>query len=308
VLCAGSRYNISEIVKQEEGQLRTGLYVVATPLGNLEDFTLRGLKILHKADIIACEDTRVTGKLLELIGADKKKLISCHNFNEAESAEKIIHAVKAGYAVALVSDAGTPLISDPGYRVISALRAAECSVFVVPGVSALTATACIAGEPTDRLYFIGFAPKTAGKRKKLFAEIQTQNTSFIFFERAERTPDLIAELDEFFPNARYFVARELTKKFETFYRGSAKTISEAIRNAPSFKGEVTLLLAPSAQENAENAETYDDSAIIALLQERLRAGEKLKAASESVALQTGRNKKDVYQIGALHKNLSQGET
>ncbi len=297
---------VSDLLKRDGEKPVPGLYAVATPLGNLEDFTLRGLLTLHHADLIACEDTRITGKLLERIGADKKKLIPCHNFNETEAAAKIIAAVTQGFSVALVSDAGTPLISDPGYRVIAAMREANLPVFVIPGVSAPVAAACVSGLPTDRLYFLGFPPKTSGKRQKLFAQIKNQDTSFVFFERAERVGNLLKELDQIFPNAEYCIAREITKKFETFYRGKAKVLCDVIEQANHFKGEVTLMVSPALPDEKTALEEYDDDAILNLLAEKLSAGEKLKAASEAVANLTGRSKKEIYQLGALHNNKQEG--
>ena len=283
----------------EKPTLSPGLYIVAVPIGNLEDFTLRALRILRDADFIACEDTRVTGKLLELSGLRGKKYIPCHDFNEENAAERIKTAILEDKSVALVTDAGVPLISDPGFRTVRTLRHNNLPVIPVPGASAPVTALSVSGLPSDRFYFIGFLPKKPGARQKILTEIRDQKTCFIFFERAERTPRLVTDLAEFFPTAAFFIAREMTKKFETFFSGNAAEMTDFLSSAP-LKGEVTLLLHPGETKCDTEEETLEKAS--EKLRLRLQAGEKLKAASEAVALETGLPKKTLYKLGTDLKN------
>src|SRR6516164_3379153 len=216
------------------------LYLVATPIGNLEDITLRALRTLRECDVVAAEDTRRTGQLLKYFEISKP-LLSYFQFNEAKRSEEIIERLRRGEKVALVTDAGSPGISDPGERVVKAAIAAGLRVEAVPGACALVAGLTASGLPTDEFHFIGFLPHKSGQRKNKLESLKTAPGTLIFYESPFRIEKLLGELDEVFPERDVVLGRELTKKFEEFLRGKPAALLE-IATKRKLKGEFVVLV------------------------------------------------------------------
>jgi 16S rRNA (cytidine1402-2'-O)-methyltransferase len=225
------------------------LYLVATPIGNLEDITLRALRTLRECDVVAAEDTRRTGQLLNYFGISRP-LLSHFRFNEAKRSEEILERLKRGEKVALVTDAGTPGISDPGERVVSAAIAAGFRVESVPGPCALIAALTASGLPTDEFHFVGFLPVKSGqRRRKLEALRDRAPGTLIFYESPYRIDKFLRELSELFPDATVVLARELTKKFEELLRGTPAKLLELAQKR-SLKGEFVVLVRRTCGERA----------------------------------------------------------
>lgn len=218
------------------------LYLVATPIGNLEDITLRALRTLKECDVVAAEDTRHTGNLLHHFEISKP-LLSCFQFNEARRSEQILERLKRGEKVALVTDAGSPGISDPGERVARAAIAAGLRVESVPGPSALVAALTASGLPTDEFHFVGFLPHKPGQRRKRLEALLAIPGTLVLYESPYRVERLLRELAEVFPERRVVLARELTKKFEEFLRGTPAELLAACAGR-SLKGEFVALISP----------------------------------------------------------------
>jgi 16S rRNA (cytidine1402-2'-O)-methyltransferase len=218
------------------------LYLVATPIGNLEDITLRALRVLRECDVVAAEDTRHTGHLLKHFGISKP-LLSYFQFNEARRSEEILERLRRGEKVALVTDAGSPGISDPGERVVRAALATGFRVEPVPGACALVAGLTASGLPTDELHFIGFLPHKSGQRRNKLESLKTVGGTLVFYESPYRIEKLLGELCEVFPERPVVLARELTKKFEEFLRGAPRELLEVAQKR-SLKGEFVVLIGP----------------------------------------------------------------
>ena len=216
------------------------LYLIATPIGNLEDITLRALRTLKECDVVAAEDTRRTGQLLKHFGISKP-LLSYFQFNEAKRSEEIIGRLQRGEKIALVTDAGSPGISDPGERVVRAARAAGLRVESVPGPCALVAALTASGLPTDEFHFIGFLPHKSGQRRKQLEALQAFAGTLVLYESPYRIEKLLTELAEVFPDRQVVLARELTKKFEEFLRGTPTELLEVTKKR-SLKGEFVVLV------------------------------------------------------------------
>ncbi len=219
------------------------LFVVATPIGNLEDITLRALRVLKEADLIAAEDTRRTGQLLHHFEI-KKPLVSYHQFNEAKRTAELTEQLAAGKRIALVTDAGSPTISDPGGRLICACIERGIAMEVVPGASAVIAALMAAGFGGDEFVFAGFLPTKSGQRREALARIAAETRAHVIYESPYRLMKTLAELRELCPERQLVVARELTKKFEEILRGTAAEILKKFEGR-SVKGEVTLVISPS---------------------------------------------------------------
>ena len=233
---------------------RSTLYLVATPIGNLEDITLRALRILRECDVVAAEDTRRTGQLLNYFGISRP-ILSYFKFNEAKRAEEILERLARGEKVALVTDAGTPGISDPGERVVRAAIAAGFRVESVPGPCALVAALTASGLPTDEFHFVGFLPVKSGQRRKILERLKQIPGTLAFYESPYRIEKLLEELADIFPESHVVLARELTKKFEEFLRGKPAELLATAR-ARSLKGEFVVLVSreeTGAKEPSENA-------------------------------------------------------
>jgi 16S rRNA (cytidine1402-2'-O)-methyltransferase len=216
------------------------LYLVATPIGNLEDITLRALRTLKECDVVAAEDTRRTGRMLKHFGISRP-LLSYFRFNEAKRTEEILERLKRGEKIALVSDAGSPGISDPGERVVRAAREAGLRVESVPGPCALVAALTASGLPADEFHFIGFLPHKSGQRRKQIEALREFAGTLILYESPHRIEKLLGELVELFPERRVVLARELTKKFEEFLSGSPAELLE-LRKKRSLAGEFVVLI------------------------------------------------------------------
>ena len=216
------------------------LYLVATPIGNLEDITLRAVRTLRECDVVAAEDTRRTGQLLKHLQISKP-LLSYFQFNEARRSEEIIERLRRGEKVALVTDAGSPGISDPGERVVRAARAAGLRVESVPGACALVAALTASGLPTDEFHFIGFLPHKSGQRRQQLEALKEFAGTLVLYESPYRVEKLLGELNEIFPERPVVLARELTKKFEEFLRGTPGELL-ALVTQRARKGEFVVMV------------------------------------------------------------------
>ncbi len=218
------------------------LYVVATPLGNLGDITLRAIRILETCDVIACETPRITQRLLAALDIQKKRLFTYRDAGEEKSAQHLIDILKNKRSVALVSDAGTPTISDPGYRLVKQCHEAQIPVIPIPGANAALTALSVSGFPTHAFVFLGFLPVKSGARKRLLETYKNFDGSIIFYESPYRIRKTLVALKEIFEHDRLvFIARELTKLNESFYRG---TLSELDENSLPEKGEYTMVVSP----------------------------------------------------------------
>ena len=275
------------------------LYVVATPIGNREDITLRGLDILREVDLIAAEDTRKSGSLLAYYQI-KNRLISFHEHNEKKRTPELIGKLLGGMTIALVSNAGTPLVSDPGYRLIEAAIANKITVTPIPGVTAATAAMSVSGMPTDSFVFIGFAPKKKGKRLNFLTELSAEPRPLIFYESPKRMLSLLAEILSCMGDRNAMLAREMTKLHEEFVRGTVSQILETIKARPAFKGECTLLVAGGEASEPINAEIVKTE-IKAALQNGQNG---LSQIARAIALKCGLPKNEVYALALKIKGLS----
>ncbi len=244
-----TRNNTSRKKPDTSGSPDGVLYVVSTPIGNLEDITLRALRILKESDYVAAEDTRRTGMLLKHFGISKP-LLSCYRFNEAKRSTHLIDLLGQGKSIALVSDAGTPAISDPGARVVQCTLNAGYRVECIPGPCALIAALTTAGLPTDEFHFIGFLPNRSAPRKRKLVSLLDIPGTLVCYESRYRIEKLLDELIEIMPNHRVAIGREITKMHEQFIRGSAMEVKEQLSSGSS-KGEFVVVVAPpSKQKNA----------------------------------------------------------
>jgi 16S rRNA (cytidine1402-2'-O)-methyltransferase len=267
------------------------LYVVATPIGNLEDITARALRVLREADLVAAEDTRHTGRLLGHFGITTP-LTSYHEHNEQDKAEALVLALEEGHSVALVSDAGTPCISDPGYRVVRAARERGIPVEAVPGPSALTAALSVSGLPTDRFTFHGFFPRKASQAARLLDEARALGGTHVFYEAPGRLTATLRLLADALPDCEAAVARELTKRFEELACGAPSELLAAYAER-AVKGECVVLVHTGAGENAGGALT--DADLRDLVEERLSGADvSRRDAVKAVAEATGVPRNRVY--------------
>jgi len=256
-----------------------GLYLVATPIGNLRDMTLRALDVLAAADLVLAEDTRVTAKLLTAYGL-RARLERCDDHTSARAAGIAVERLKAGEVVALVSDAGTPLVSDPGYVVARAAIAEGLPVHPVPGASSLLAALCLAGLPADRVLFAGFLPPKSGARKTMLEELRTGRQTLVFFESGPRLKDSLADMAAVLGDRPAAVTRELTKLYEEAVRGRLSELAADPRcDAP--KGEIVVVVGPGEAEVASAADA--DSALTEAMT-RLPPGEAAAEVSRALNL------------------------
>lgn len=267
---------------------QAGLYLVATPIGNLGDISLRALETLATADCIACEDTRVTRKLTERYGI-ATPLIAYHEHNAAEALPKIMARLEEGQAVTLVSDAGTPLISDPGYRLVRAAVEAGHAVTALPGASAVLAALSLAGLPTDRFFFEGFLPPKQSARQKRIAELATIPATLVLFESGPRLAASLADLAAGLGDRAASVCRELTKLHEEIRRGDLSSLAHDYAEGGETRGEIVIVVAPPPPPS-DTADTEVDD-----LLRRALARVSVKDAVGEVALATGRARREVYQ-------------
>ena len=266
------------------------LYVVATPIGNLADLTERAVQVLGGVDLIACEDTRHTLKLLQHLGI-RKPLISVHDHNERDRIEQVVDHLDAGRSIALVSDAGTPLISDPGYPLVNALRGRGFKVVPIPGASALVTALSAAGLPTDRFIFEGFLPHKSGARRERLDELRNEPRTLVYYESRHRILDSLADMQAIFGAERSVcIARELTKTFESFYSGTFEDVINVVAAEDNHqKGEFVVMVAGNPEP--ETASAVDIERLFRLLLVELPP----KKAAAVISELTGENKKALYQ-------------
>ncbi len=256
-----------------------GLYLVATPIGNLRDMTLRALDVLAAADLVLAEDTRVTAKLLTAYGL-RARLERCDDHASARAAEIAVERLKAGEVVALVSDAGTPLVSDPGYVVARAAINEGLPVHPIPGASSLLAALCLAGQPADRVLFAGFLPPKSGARKTMLEELRVGRQTLVFFESGPRLKDSLTDMAVVLGDRPAAVTRELTKLYEEAVRGTLSELAADPRcDAP--KGEIVVVIGPG---EAEVASAADADAALAEALTRLPPGEAAAEVSRALNL------------------------
>jgi 16S rRNA (cytidine1402-2'-O)-methyltransferase len=267
--------------------LAAGLYILATPIGNARDISLRALETLKGCDVIAAEDTRVTAKLLTIHGISKP-LIPYNDHNGPQMRPKILARLEQGQVVALVSDAGTPLVSDPGYKLVREAIAAGANIVALPGPSAVLAGLTLSGLPSDRFLFAGFLPSKSGERKTMLEELGGVRATLVFFESAQRLEDSLPELADVLGDRQAAVARELTKMHEEVRRGSLRELAAHYAKAGAPRGEVTLLVAPP-----DHAAAPDSARIDAALKSAL-AFMPVKAAAEMIAAFTDGSRKALY--------------
>jgi len=271
----------------ESARLAPGLYVVATPIGNLRDITLRAIEVLRAADLVLCEDTRVTLKLLDRHNLSPK-LFAYHDHNAASVRPRVLEELAKGSAVALVSDAGTPLVSDPGFKLVEAAIAAGHRIFPIPGASAALAALVSAGLPSDRFFFEGFLPPKSGARKTRLAELRAIPATLIFYESGPRLADSLLDMSATLGVRNAAVCRELTKAFEEVRRGSLTELASHYEKAGPPKGEIVVVVSPPGDE-APLDDADIDSKIKAALKKL-----SLKDASAAIAAETGLPRKEIY--------------
>ena len=278
------------------------LYVVATPIGNCDDITLRALNILREVDLIAAEDTRKTRRFLEL-HAIKNSLISYHEHNETERTSKLVAKLKSGISIALVSNAGTPTVSDPGYRLIKATLADKLKVMPVPGVSAATTALSAAGLPTDSFVFLGFPAKQKTKRRQQLNDLAREPRTLIFYESPRRILALLAEIKDAMGDRYVVFAREMTKPHEEFLRGRLSEIALQLNRRANVKGECTLLVAGSDKKESRSWELVRQEVRTAVIDRR----NSLSVIAREIAAKHGISKNKIYtQALKIEKELKSG--
>jgi 16S rRNA (cytidine1402-2'-O)-methyltransferase len=274
--------------------LAPGLYVVATPIGNLRDITIRALETLAAASVVLCEDTRMSARLLDHYGIRGRR-VALHEHNERAKAEDIVSRVASGQAIALISDAGTPLLSDPGFPLIRALAEAGQPVFPIPGASALLSALVVAGLPTDAFAFHGFLPPKAGARANAIKALMDSRETMVFYESPRRLDDTLAAMAEVFGERQAAVALELTKRFERVFRGTLGELAAEFAEGET-KGEAVIVVAGAEEPAAPNAEDWLAALDAAMVDQPLRA------AVDAVSAQYGLKRKEVYDAALARKN------
>jgi 16S rRNA (cytidine1402-2'-O)-methyltransferase len=275
------------------GKSRGRLQVVATPIGNLNDLSARARQALEGADVIAAEDTRHTLALLQAIGVSRP-LLSLHSYNETQRVRELLARLEAGETVVLVSDAGTPLLSDPGFELVRDAARAGYEVSAIPGPSAITAALAVAGLPTSRFCFEGFLAPRERERRARLAELASEPRTIVFFEAPHRVAEMLSDLAaELGADRRAVVAREMTKTHETVYRGTLKELAALAQQEPNFqRGEITVVVDGAAEREATGVDTQLLRRAVDLLSKELPAGR----AASIVAKLTGAKRSDVYAL------------
>jgi 16S rRNA (cytidine1402-2'-O)-methyltransferase len=273
----------------EAPRLSAGLHLVATPIGNLRDITLRALETLAAADLIACEDSRVSRRLLDHYGI-ATPLTPYHEHNAAAARPKLLARLAEGQAVALISDAGTPLVSDPGFKLVREAQEAGHAVTALPGPSAALAALTVAGLPTDRFCFEGFLPPKEGQRRTRIGELATIPATLILFESGPRLARALSDLADGLGDRPAAVCRELTKLHEEVRRGSLPQLAQHYADGAETRGEIVIVIAPPSGDAAPLSESELDT----LLRRALERGSVKDAASE-VATATGRPRRELYK-------------
>ncbi len=277
--------------------MKNGLYIIATPIGNLGDISPRAIECLKSAEIIACEDTRISKKLLSLLSVSiNKEFMTLHDHNEEVHTEKIISKIKEeGKSVALISDAGSPLISDPGYKLIRTCREQNIYITTIPGCCALICALQLSGLPTNRFMFAGFLPNKDKARTDSFLSVREINATIIFYETANRIQKTLEAAKEIFANREMAVAREITKVYEECINGTAEELLAHFSQHPP-KGEMVLMIAPP--NTSEKEKSIDIKAELA----RLMKEKSLKSAVKEIVETYNLNKNEVYEQALELKN------
>jgi 16S rRNA (cytidine1402-2'-O)-methyltransferase len=285
---AGSAETSEELMAAREASSGQGcLYLVGTPIGNLEDITLRGLRILQEVDQIACEDTRHTSKLLNHYKIEKP-LISYHEHNEMTRAPELVVALEQGAKIALVSDAGMPLVSDPGHRLVAMCLRHHVPVVPIPGPSALLAALSASGLPNEEFLFVGFLPSRSGERKRALERLRIEDRTIIFYEAPHRVEECVADAREILGDRPACLAREVTKLHEEFRRGKLSELLRSLEERPA-RGEITLLIGP---EDAAEARASVDST------------QSLSERVEELIRQAKLDRKDALKLAAKERGIT----
>jgi 16S rRNA (cytidine1402-2'-O)-methyltransferase len=278
------------------------LYVVSTPIGNLEDITLRALRILRECDLIACEDTRQTQKLLNHYEI-RKRLVSYHAHNEITRASELVIELEQGAHLALVSDAGTPLVSDPGYRLVTLALRHHIPVVPIPGASALIAALVGSGIPSEEFFFAGFLPSRSGERRAVLEKYAGDHHTLLFYEAPHRLGDTLKDAWEILGDRPACVAREVSKIHEEFLRGRLSELNERIRQKPA-RGEITLLIGP-ANEESRQVERAAPRPLVSRVQELMQEQQiDRKAALKQAARERGLTKREAYKQLLVYRSKS----
>jgi len=272
--------------------LSGNLYVVATPIGNLDDISQRALQVLKEVDLVAAEDTRHSRKLLNFFGLEKR-LLSLHEHNEKDKTQRLLEKLQAGQSIALISDAGTPLISDPGYPLVNECRLHDIDVIPVPGPNAMIAALSVSGLPTDSFLFCGFPPRQSGKRRELFESLKKHTATLVFYESSHRITDCLDDAVAVFGHDRpACIARELTKLYETVKMASLIDVADFVSSDPhQQKGEFVLMVQGISQAEKTDDTAIDADKLLAALLEELP----VKKAAAITAKLTGHKKNELYQ-------------
>jgi 16S rRNA (cytidine1402-2'-O)-methyltransferase len=285
------------------------IYVVATPIGNLEDITHRAVRILGEVDLIAAEDTRRTRILLRHLGIEKP-LVSYYDAIESSRSSELVARAQAGESIALVSDAGTPLVADPGFRLVRAAREEGVPVVSIPGPSAPLALLACAGLPTYRFSFLGFLPTKAGPRRRLLQDVRDREDTLVFFETARRLPDALADLVEVLGARPAAIGRELTKAHEDVVCGDLASLAERFADGVSVKGEIVLAVAGDDGETASDGTgAGEGERLDARLRELLAAGSSVAMAARQATQELGISRRETYRRAlALRSSAGEGNT
>ena len=275
------------------------LFIVATPIGNLEDITPRALRVLREVDLIACEDTRHTGKLLNHFGITTRT-ISYHEHNERERAEEICGLLASGKSVAVVSDAGTPLVSDPGFRIVQAAIAQDISVVPIPGAAAFVTALVVSGLPTDRFFFAGFLPARANARRAKLSELSDLRATLVFYEAPHRIAATLKDAHDVLGNRPAAIARELTKLHEEFARGTLARLAEQFSAEQSTRGEIVLMISGEPVKATRTGSPFEQ--LTNRIDELQREGLDSKEALKQAARELGIKRAEAYRLMVDQKN------
>jgi 16S rRNA (cytidine1402-2'-O)-methyltransferase len=291
----GAEEPSSTAATEEAKPLPAGLYIVATPIGNLEDITLRALRVLRSVDRIACEDTRQTRKLLSHFGI-AVPTVSCHSHNERRRAQELIAELKSGARIALVTDAGMPGISDPGEFLVARAVAAGVPVTPIPGASAVVSALAASGLDTTSFRFVGFSPPRTGERRSFFETLRAERATLIFYEAPHRVVESLRDARLIFgPERRAVLAREITKIHEEFLRGTLRELEASCASRDLLRGEITLLIAGANPAEFAAAGAAPESDLRAAMAVYLAQGLDEQAALKRVARDRGVSKSEVYR-------------
>lgn len=276
--------------------MKSGLYIVASPIGNLEDISTRAIQVLNDADVIACEDSRVTKKLFSLLGISCKKIfITYHNYNEDEQSQLLLDYLNQDKSVALISDAGSPLISDPGYKIVRKCKELGIYVTSIPGCCAIITALQISGLPTNQFMFAGFVPNKEKARIDFFDKLKHIPVTIVVYETAQRLLKTLNVMKNLFENREISIARELTKIYEECINGTAdELIAHYTEKTP--KGEIVIMISPCLENN-----TNDDVNLEAIIREKLSISP-LKSVVKDIVAIYGFNKNEVYDLALRIKN------